>query len=152
MGKAEPVTKKESNPKDIIGVRKAPMSTVSVPVLTEVGLGMLEGASKYGRHNYRVVGVRCSVYYDAALRHLFRWWEGEDLDPDSGVGLHHVSKAIAALVVLRDAMIQNRVEDDRPPCVPIDWGKYDAMAAGIVDRAAAQGLKPTHYTRQEPTK
>jgi len=41
------------------------------------------------------------------------WWEGEDIDPDSG--LSHVTEAICSLVVLRDAMIQNKFNDDRPP-------------------------------------
>lgn len=56
---------KPSNPKDTVGIRKAPMSTVSAAVMAEVGVAMLEGAAKYGRHNYRAVGVRASVYYDA---------------------------------------------------------------------------------------
>jgi len=41
------------------------------------------------------------------------WWEGEDIDPDSG--LSHVTKAIASLVVLRDSMLQEKFNDDRPP-------------------------------------
>jgi len=74
---------KPANPKDLLGVRKAPMSTVPATVLAEIGVAMLEGASKYGRHNYRVVGVRGSVYYNGVMRHLMAWWEREDLDPDS---------------------------------------------------------------------
>lgn len=110
---------KPTNPKDALGVLKPPMSTIPAPVLIEVGLGMLEGARKYGRHNFRVIGVRGSVYYDAAMRHLISWWEGEDVDPDSG--LHHITKAIASLVVLRDAMIQGKFNDDRPPKSPAGW-------------------------------
>ncbi len=79
----------------------------------ELGVAMQEGAAKYGRHNYRVIGVRSSVYYDAAMRHLMAWWEGEDIDPDSG--LSHVIKAVASLTVLRDAMMQGCNNDDRPP-------------------------------------
>jgi hypothetical protein len=79
----------------------------------EVGVGMQEGGAKYGRHNYRVIGVRGSIYYDAAMRHMMSWWEGEDIDPDSG--LSHVTKAICSLVVLRDAMMQGKFNDDRPP-------------------------------------
>lgn len=112
-------TAKPSNPKDAIGIMKVPFSCVPVPVLAEVALGMYEGARKYGRHNYRVIGVRGSVYYDATLRHVTAWWEGEDLDPDSGI--NHISKAIASLVVLRDAMMQNKFVDDRPPCTGGSW-------------------------------
>jgi hypothetical protein len=105
--------KKESNPKDAIGTTKVPFSCLPTPVLAECAVGMLEGACKYGRHNYRVIGVRASVYYDATLRHLMAWYEGENLDPDSDV--HHVTKAITSLMVLRDAMIRGMMEDDRPP-------------------------------------
>lgn len=104
---------KDSNPKDALGIKKVPFSAVPANVVAEIAVGMAEGALKYGRHNYRVIGVRSSVYYDAALRHLMAWWEGEDIDPESGVP--HVVKAITSLVVLRDAMLNNRLEDDRPP-------------------------------------
>lgn len=140
-----PSNEKPSNPKDIVGVKKAPMSTVSAPVLAEIGVGMLEGACKYGRHNYRVVGVRASVYYDATMRHLMAWWEGEDLDPDSKVGLHHVTKAITSLVVLRDAMLRGMVEDDRPPATLGFYSTLNAQAANIIDSFAH--LNPTHYTQ-----
>jgi hypothetical protein len=110
---------KESNPKDSLGIKKIPISTVSGPVLAEIGVAMLEGDRKYGRHNYRVVGVKGSVYYDAAFRHLVSWFEGEDIDPDSG--LSHITKAITSLVVLRDAMIQDKFIDDRPPKSPTNW-------------------------------
>jgi hypothetical protein len=80
---------------------------------------MLEGAAKYGRHNYRIAGVRASVYYDAAMRHLMAWWEGEDIDPDSG--LPHVVKAMACFAVLRDAQINGKLNDDRPPLPRQGW-------------------------------
>jgi len=104
---------KPSNPKDALGIRKPPQSTLPQNVLAEVGVAMLEGALKYGRHNFRVIGVRGSVYYDAARRHIDSWWEGEDIDPDSG--MNHITKAITSLVVLRDAMLNNMWTDDRPP-------------------------------------
>src|SRR3990167_4724582 len=97
------VAKKDTNPKDAVGVRKVSFSMLCWPVLANVALAMLEGARKYGRHNYRVIGVRASVYFDAAGRHLTAWYEGEDIDPDSD--LSHVTKAIATLMVLRDGMI-----------------------------------------------
>lgn len=105
---------KPSNPKDIFGIKKVGLSAVSWPVLWELGVAMTEGACKYGRHNYRVIGVKASVYFDAVVsRHLGAWWEGEDTDADSG--LSHITKAIASLVVLRDAMIRGNWVDDRPP-------------------------------------
>jgi hypothetical protein len=113
---------KPSNPKDGLGILKVAISCVSLPVLLEVGVGMLEGALKYGRHNYRVVGVRASVYVDATFRHLAAFWEGEDLDPDSAAQLSHVTKAITSLTVLRDSMIAGNWVDDRPPVTaPKGW-------------------------------
>jgi hypothetical protein len=91
----------------------APWSELPGAVLVEVGLAMLEGAAKYGRHNYRAAGVRASVYVDATFRHLNAWWAGEDIDPDSGVS--HVTKAITSLTVVRDAQFQGKFSDDRPP-------------------------------------
>ena len=133
---------KATNPKDAIGIRKAPLSVVPMGVIAEVGIAMLEGASKYGRHNFRAIGVRSSVYFDATMRHLIDWWEGEDIDP--GSGLSHVTKAIASLIVLRDAMMQGMCEDDRPPKSKEFYPALNAAAAQIVDRYA--DCNPVHYT------
>lgn len=136
---------KPTNPKDMIGVNKVPLSTVSGAVMLEVGLAMLEGAAKYGRHNYRAVGVRASVYYDATMRHLVSWWEGEDIDPDSGIS--HVTKAIASLVVLRDAMIQEKMQDDRAPRSQMSMALLNSKAAEILKRHADKA--PRHYTIED---
>ncbi len=134
---------KLSNPKDIIGVRKAPLSCVPMNVIAEIGVGMLEGASKYGRHNYRAVGVRSSVYFDATMRHLVAFWEGEDLDPDSGA--HHLAKALTSLVVWRDAQMQGKCEDDRPPsCKSAFYEVLNKASGEILDRNADKA--PHHYT------
>jgi len=139
---------KPTNPKDAVGIAKVPLSTVSAPVIAEVGLAMMEGARKYGRHNYRDVGVRASVYYDATLRHMMAWWEGQDIDPDSG--LSHVTKAIASLVVLRDSMMNRKLTDDRPPSPPdIDWiDVLNGQAKDIIEKYP--NPKEAHI-RHDPT-
>jgi len=105
---------KQTNPKDAVGIKKPrAYSAIPMNVVREIGVGMMEGGRKYGRHNYRVAGVRASVYFDATIGHLNDWWEGEDVDPDSG--LSHVTKALCSLVVLRDTMMRDMVTDDRPP-------------------------------------
>lgn len=116
-------SKKATNPKDAIGVTKAPMSVVPLPAMHAIGLAMLEGALKYGRHNYREAGIRYSVYYDAILRHMTAWWEGEDIDEESG--LPHPIKVAACCVILFDAMLRENFTDDRPPKSPP--GFMDAM-------------------------
>lgn len=106
--------KKDTNPKDAVGVSKwRQFAAIPNSVIFGLGVAMLEGALKYGRHNYRVAGVRSSIYYEAAMGHLMAWWEGEDVDPDSG--LPHVVKAMASLAVLYDAIAQGKLNDDRPP-------------------------------------
>lgn len=125
-------TEKDTNPKDAVGTAKVPFSTIPAQVVGEVGLAMMEGARKYGRHNYRVVGVRASVYYDAAFRHLTAFWEGQDIDPASG--MPHLVKAIACCVVLRDSQIQGNWVDDRPPATPGDWVQdLNAKAAALLE-------------------
>ena len=89
------------------------MSVVPQNVIARVAKVLLSGAYKYARHNYREVGVRASVYVDAATGHLGNFWEGEDSDPDSLES--HIINAIAGLVVLADSMDQDNWVDDRPP-------------------------------------
>lgn len=111
--------KKPSNPKDAVGIRKwRQFCTVPFTVIWHIGVAMLEGCCKYGRHNYRDAGVRASVYIDAAMGHITQWWEGEDIDADSG--LCHLDKAMASLVVLRDGMLHGNYNDDRPPKAKLD--------------------------------
>lgn len=109
------------NPKQADGLHKVPFSAVPMEVIAEVGLAMAEGARKYGRHNFRVEGteILASTYFDALLRHITAWWEGQDVDPDSG--LPHIVKAIATLVVLRDSVVTGTFVDDRPPKVDPGW-------------------------------
>lgn len=134
---------KDTNPKDACGIRKAPLSCVPLPVLLELGCAMLEGQLKYARHNYRAIGVRASVYFDAAIRHLFAWWEGEDLDPDSG--MPHIVKAMACLAVVRDAQLQGKCTDDRPPPTPDGWvAVLNKRAGQLLDRYPNP---PAPYTR-----
>lgn len=137
---------KDTNPKDSIGLRKPPLSTLPMPVLFEVAAAMLEGACKYRRHNYRVAGVRASVYFDAAMRHLMAWWEGQDIDPDSGI--HHVTKAVAGLLVLRDAQMHGTLaNDDRPPSPQEDW--MNEIQARVDDVLARYPEPLPPYTKED---
>jgi len=110
---------KDTNPKDAIGIKKVPYHLVPANVLGELALVFLEGARKYRAYNWRVAGVRASVYLDALDRHLKAWINGEDIDPDSG--LSHLTKAMACLFILRDSMMVNNWVDDRPPKIKDGW-------------------------------
>lgn len=125
---------KPTNPKDALGIKKVPLHCIPCGPLLELGLGMMEGGRKYGTHNYREMGVKASVYYDAALRHLMDWWEGEDIDPDSGQ--HHVVKCMTTLLVLRDSMLMGNYKDNRPKRYPdgLDIAKFNKQAADIIKK------------------
>lgn len=142
---------KETNPKDAVGCTKAPLSVVPAQVIFEIGLGMLEGSCKYGAHNYRVAGVRASIYYDAAMRHMMDWWEGQDIDPVSG--LNHVTKALTTLTVLRDAMLQDMMFDDRPPrALRAHWmDEANARAAAIIAKYPEPVMPYTELNQRVPT-
>jgi hypothetical protein len=130
------------NPKDAVGSNKVALSAIPANVLQELGLAMQEGARKYGRHNFREVKIRAEVYYDAVMRHMMAWWEGEDIDPDSG--LSHITKAIATLTVLRDSMMRDMVYDDRPPKMPDGWvNELNKKAAALVTKYPESKLPHT---------
>lgn len=143
-------TIKESNPKDSIGISKVPMSTLSGPVLMEMALGMAEGGIKYGTHNYREIGVRYRVYFDATMRHLWAAFEGEDIDPASG--LPHIIKAMTSLHVLRDAQIRDKCFDDRPKGTKDFIGELNKKMKNLLDNSKeikepylANGREPDKY-------
>jgi hypothetical protein len=101
------------NPKDAIGVKKAPLDLVPPAAFIAMSDALADGAAKYGPANWRENdGVKATVYYAAALRHLFAWADGEDVAEDSGV--HHLAHAAACLAILLDAQEIGQMIDDRP--------------------------------------
>jgi hypothetical protein len=119
------------NPKHYAGQAKIPFGDVPAIVMAELGVAMHEGARKYGAYNYRRTAIRASDYYDAAQRHLKQWYElGEDVDPTCGIS--HITKALAALTVLRDAQINGMCKDDRPPVVNGDhWRELERVVQAL---------------------
>lgn len=110
---------KLQNPKDGFGTLKACLSWVPEEVIFELAVAMAEGGFKYGGFNYLAAQPRATVYTDACKRHLFQFERlHEETDTESGAGLHHITKAIASLVVLRAAMISGGWIDDRGPPAP----------------------------------
>lgn len=104
---------KDTNPKDAIGSTKLDMGLVPDTFVAEVALAFTEGALKYGRYNWRVAGVRASIYHAALRRHMAKWWNGENLDPQTGVS--HLASAAACIAVLIDGAAVGKLSDDRPP-------------------------------------
>ena len=56
------------------------------------------GASKYAENNWQHVENGRQRYYDALMRHMEAWWNGEKRDPESG--LSHLAHAGCCLVFL----------------------------------------------------
>lgn len=102
---------KQTNPKDMIGSGKLPLHLWPATASAVGCLGLLDGMLKYGRSNWRVAGVRASIYVDAAKRHLDKWFEGQDVDDDSG--LPHFAHALACIAILVDAQAAGKLNDDR---------------------------------------
>lgn len=125
----------KDNPKRAFGMLKACLSWMPLAVIFETAVAFAEGGFKYGGHNYLVAPVAASDYVDATMRHLFQFYGlGEDIDAASGAKLHHVTKAIASLTVLRAAMINGTWIDDRPP--PAPEGFLESLADQMATLAA----------------
>lgn len=141
---------KPTNPKDAIGSDKLPLHLWPTTATILGSLGLLDGMLKYGRTNWRDAGVRASIYYDAARRHLDAWFEGEDEDPDSG--LPHLAHALACLAILVDARAANRLTDDRM----YRGAFYRAVVFGLTPHVKRlkemhAGRAPKHYTIEDRT-
>lgn len=109
-------TMKASNPKDIVGSTKVPMGLVPPITTAYLGLAHLEGDLKYGRANWREAGIRAMIYVDACLRHIGKWRDGEEADPETHVP--HLANALTCLSIIVDAQHSGKMIDDRPISEP----------------------------------
>lgn len=69
------------------------------------------GAAKYSSRNWEQ-GMKWSRPFGAAMRHLWAWWRGESLDPDSGCS--HLAHAAVNIVFLMEYERTHKEYDDRP--------------------------------------
>jgi len=77
---------------------KRRMSLLPSGVLTIV-VDVLEiGARKYSENNWQKVEGARTRYYDAALRHIDSWWNGELYDLETGK--HHLAHATCCMMFL----------------------------------------------------
>ena len=56
------------------------------------------GATKYGEDNWKLVPESHRRYYDAAMRHIESYWNGEAADQETG--LSHLAHAMCCLTFL----------------------------------------------------
>jgi hypothetical protein len=141
------VTLKDTNPKDAISSGKLPLHLVPDTIEVEVALAYLEGALKYGAHNYKIAGVRASVYNAALSRHRIRWWNGENTDPVSHV--RHLASIIACAGILLDAELHGKLTDDRPPSVDISAriAENEQVVKHLINLYGH--INPRHYTIED---
>lgn len=95
------------DPKEVAARAKLSFSAVPPLALRRIAEALNTGAAKYGRFNWRPGRVHFSTYFDATLRHLLAYSDGERCDPESG--LSHLAHAAASLCVLLDA-VENAAE------------------------------------------
>lgn len=144
-----PDTKKDTNPKDAIAGTKIPFHLWPETASIWGAMGLLEGALKYGRANWRESGVRASVYFDALRRHSNKWFEGEDTDPDSG--LPHFAHMLACVAILVDAEATGKLIDDRNYAVNEGYVRAVTEATEHVNRLKRKyaSMAPKHYDHRD---
>lgn len=101
----------DDNPKTAYGETKPKMSDTPTIGLQEMGKVFTGGAVKYGRFNWRDHKVSATVYYDAAQRHIMAWFNGEDIDPESGIS--HLAHVMACCNIILDAQEKGMLNDNR---------------------------------------
>lgn len=137
---------KATNPKDRIASNRLPLDLVPDSLAVFAALSFAEGAAKYGAYNWRVAGVRASVYRGALDRHLKSWWNGEDKDPKTGVP--HLASVIAGAAILLDADLAGKLTDDRPPKVALGALMRELEGEVARIRKLFEDHDPTHWTAE----
>jgi hypothetical protein len=126
----------DGNPKSRQGAKKPDLSLVPAAGDIHEALAFMDGAVKYKRpFNWRETPVSARVYVAAARRHIADYFDGEDVDPESAHGAHHLGEARACLNIVLDAMACGTLIDDRPTSAP--------TGAAIRRYAATGALAPS---------
>jgi len=101
-----------TNPKDLLGAKKINLHLVPPASIIYQALAMEDGAVKYGPYNWRGNKVVCTIYLDAAMRHILSFLDGEEFAADSKKP--HLAHALACLGIIVDALETGNLVDDRP--------------------------------------
>ena len=89
---------------------KLDWSMIPFPTLQEVVKVFHYGANKYAKDNWKS-GTSHSRAFASMLRHLLAWYDGEDIDPESG--LYHLAHLGAQTLMLADNIKRGTAIDDR---------------------------------------
>lgn len=90
---------------------KAQIHQVPSSAITGMAEVLGYGETKYGKYNW-AKGNDFSVPFDSAMRHMLKFWDGEDLDDESG--FHHLKHALTNLAILLEYYEKHPNMDDRP--------------------------------------
>lgn len=93
------------------GQKSVRLHAIPREALWELGRVYAFGEEKYDDYNFRK-GYDWSLSYDAMLRHLTAFWDGEDVDEESK--LHHMAHAVWNGICLLFFSLRRRGNDDRP--------------------------------------
>ena len=104
------VISEATNPKDLLGIKKAPLHLVPSALGIWVSQIFKMSAIKYGPFNWREKKVKRSIYLDAIERHLIALKDGQDRDTESGQP-HEAHIAANCAILLEARAIGNLVDD-----------------------------------------
>lgn len=89
---------------------KPDLALLPYPALVQMAQAFMYGEKKYARHNYRH-GFETHRLVGAALRHVYKYESGEDIDPESGVS--HLGHALASIAMLITNIAEEKATDTR---------------------------------------
>ena len=128
---------------------KLPMHLVPTSSIYALADVLDYGATKYEDHNWRR-GMKWSTVYSCAMRHLLKWFEGEERDDESGKEhLSHVMANIAMLIEYKETCPEL---DDRFKGLQRTYGSFksdlpNGMSGGDIDDMAAE-YDPENYSNE----
>ena len=102
------------------GRKLAQLGAVDPLALLELAKVAGIGAKKYAPYNY-LKGFEYSSLYNAAARHLLKFWAGQDLDLPTQ--RYHAAMAGWHCLALTSYLLRGIGIDDRPPRLPSKKGK-----------------------------
>lgn len=100
-----------------IGVKfdenKPKFSLMKHDALLEMVSVLTYGAKKYSPDNWKHLPNARERYFDAANRHMWQWFGGEERDQESG--LHHLAHAMSSLmfIIQMDIDLENTHLDEQ---------------------------------------
>lgn len=80
--------------------------------LWAIGEVFTYGAKKYSDRNWEN-GIKMNRLFGSVMRHLWSWWRGETIDPESG--FNHLAHAGCNIMMMLDLSMRGRTDLDNRP-------------------------------------